>query len=243
MLETFKRHPIQLFILERLRVAAGGLRYTDMRPPDTENDLYNYHLQHLVARSLVAKETDGYRLSPSGLRYIVELNPVSQIGESHRFKLASLCLVERGEGDQLQLLYQRRVRRPDAGEQGIIGGGIMRGELATDAAIRRLKEEAGLQGSFTLLGMLRKRRFDQAGDLYSDILFHVCICQDSRGRLERSNVYGTQAWIPLPQALNIENHGAVGSPKLAKILGHLPLMSSRAIPMFYLEEDYQMELS
>jgi 8-oxo-dGTP pyrophosphatase MutT (NUDIX family) len=212
-----------------------------MRPTDTENDLYNYHLQHLVGRGLVAKRTGGYRLTTGGTRYIAELNPVTAFGESHRFKLASLCLVMRGEGDQAEFLYQRRLRQPDAGEQGIIGGGIKRGELATTAARRRLWEEAGLTGSFQLLGLIRKRRFDPQGDIFSDILFHVCFSRDASGELEPKNAYGEQYWAPAGHAVDIEKHGAVGSPKFAAILERVPFTPLGDIPMFYIEEDYEFK--
>ena len=210
-----------------------------MRPAGTENDLYNYHLRQLVSRGLIAKQTGRYSLTSDGTRHIIELNPVTDLGESHRFKLASLCIAVRGVAPNYEVLSQLRLRQPDAGERGFVGGGIKRGELATAAAARRLYEEAGLYGTFTLLGMLRKRRFDNQGNIISDILFHVCLCQDATGELVTSNAYGEQSWIPLPHALANESTAKIGSPQLAFQLSRLFTATAADIPIFYIEEDYQ----
>jgi 8-oxo-dGTP pyrophosphatase MutT (NUDIX family) len=240
---SLNRHPVQLHILERLRTAGTGLRYSDMRPDEIENDLYNYHLRYLVGQGLVEK-SDGnrYRMSLSGKRYLMELNPVTELGESHRFKLASLCLALRNAGPGLEALYQRRARQPHAGEVGIIGGGIKRGEPAVAAANRRLWEEAGLAGNFTLLGMVRKRYFDPAGEIFSDILFHVCVCTDSHGQLVAENEFGLQLWLPIDKAIGIETNGQVGSPQLARVLEQLKTTPPGAIPMFYFDETYHAEI-
>jgi 8-oxo-dGTP pyrophosphatase MutT (NUDIX family) len=243
MITTAHRHPIQLHIFEQLRAANAGLRYTDMRPAEVESDLYNYHLRQLVRSGLVEKfESQKYRLTPQGKRYIFELNPVTELGESHRFKLASLCLVLRQGPMGLDVLYQLRTRQPHAGEQGIIGGGIKRGELAVEAAKRRLTEEAGLQADFTLLGLIRKRHFDPAGDIYSDILFHVCLTRAATGTLVQQNQFGEQAWIPIEEAIELETTSPIGSRQFAGVLRQLVSTPPDQIPLFYFEETYQREI-
>jgi len=160
VLMTMKLQPIQIQILTKLRHAPSGLRYRDMRPAEVENDLYNYHLQHLAKQQLIAKEGEYYHLSSFGKEQLIEISPLAAQHETnHKFKLAALCLVF----NQGKVLYQIRGHHPFMGHKEIIGGSIMRGEPAIQAASRRLQEESGLEAEFTLFGLLRKTRFDNAG--------------------------------------------------------------------------------
>jgi ADP-ribose pyrophosphatase YjhB (NUDIX family) len=242
MKPALHRHPIQLSILEDLRVASDGRRYSGMRPAEIENDLYNYHLQQLVRHDLVQKRGDKYFLTETGKKHIVELNPISPEGDSHRFKIASLCLLIDNAAGSPKVLYQRRTRQPFIGEWGIVGGGWQRGELAVDAAGRRLVEETGLSATFSLFGLIRKRHFDPDGQLYSDILFHVCIASSYQGDLVPKNDFGEQIWVSLDQAITIESRGLIGSPQFAQILQRLKSIKPSAVPLFYLEETYTQDI-
>jgi 8-oxo-dGTP pyrophosphatase MutT (NUDIX family) len=242
MISPKRQHPIQRSILEDLRTSSTGLRYAEMKPSDIENDLYNYHLQYLAKNEMVVKRDEKYYLSTAGKEYLVDLNPLDATGESARFKLAAAMLVIRGQGADTQLLYQNRLRQPFAGVRGLIGGGIMRGEPAAQAARRRLEQEAGLIADFRLLGMLRKIRFDEDGKLYSDILFHVCVSEEYEGVLETQNSFGLNFWVPLAEAIRIETMEVVGSKQLAAILRQLEFKSLGEIPHFYIEEIYRHDI-
>jgi ADP-ribose pyrophosphatase YjhB (NUDIX family) len=242
MKQTGPRHPIQLSILEALRVAPEGLRYARMKPEGIENDLYNYHLQYLIKQGLVGKQSGRYSLTISGKKYLVDLSPLDGTGEANRFKLASLCILTKNTPKGMQLLYQQRLRQPFVGEWGLIGGGIKRGEPATQAASRRLREEAGLIGEFRLLGVMRKIKFDTQGELYSDILFHACLSTSYSGRLVRQNRYGTQQWVTLEQAIHLEQTQATGSKQLAAILRQLKTQDISQTALFYLEEFYHTDI-
>jgi 8-oxo-dGTP pyrophosphatase MutT (NUDIX family) len=224
-------HPIQRAILETLRLTSGSLRYRDMRPADIENDLYNYHLQYLTRQGLIDKRAGKYRLNETGKKHLIELNPYH---ESNRFKMASLCLALK-DG---QALYQQRIRQPFAGQFGLIGGGIQRGETAVAAAKRRLFEEAGLHTGFTLLGLLRKMRFDSEGQLYTDILFHVCVAHDPSGELVAKNEFGRQLWLPVSKAAALERGQLMGSAQLAEVFDGLDATLAKPAPAFYIEETY-----
>jgi 8-oxo-dGTP pyrophosphatase MutT (NUDIX family) len=236
------RHPIQLSILEDLRVSSGGERYSRMRPDGIENDLYNYHLQQLVRQGLIKKASDKYFLTSLGKELIIELNPINADGDSHRFKIASLCLLIDSSSGIPKLLYQHRTRQPFAGEWGIIGGGWRRGESAVHAARRRLKEESGLEAEFSLFGLMRKRHYDADGHIYSDILFHICASDAYSGELIESNNFGDQSWVPLDEAIAIESNGPIGSTQLAKILAELARKPVYGVPLFYLEETYRQDI-
>ena len=237
------RHPIQYAILERLRTSPSGLRYSEMKPAwETENDLYNYHLQHLSKQGLIDKFDDKYFLSESGKKYLIELNPLNESGDSHRFKLASLCLLKDGDGPDTKFLYQLRTRQPFAGARQMIGGGIMRGELAAEAAGRRLQQEAGLLAKFRLFGLIRKLRIDLEGEIYSDILYHVCVSEEHSGELDLANDFGEHSWLSLEEAIAVESTGVTGSNSFARIIEQLKSGPVSAVPLFYVEETYHHDI-
>ena len=184
-------HPLQLQVLEQIRLATNGLRYSQMRPAEIENDLYNYHLKRLVTNNFIVKRENNYFLTVTGKKYLMELQPYEiQTGTTHKFKVAALALVVERSNSSISVLYQVRRREPSRGAVEIVGGGIRRGESAADAAKRRLKEETGLEATFAVLGSIRKTRFDQNGSLYSDIWYQVCGTETSVGMLQKENSFG-----------------------------------------------------
>ncbi len=238
-MSAIKTHPARLSILEALKVSSGGLRYTDMRPGDIENDLYNYHLQQLVKQGLVLKGQGKYILTAKGKEFLIELSPIEESGELNQFKLAAMCIVVREVGDGMEILYQYRTREPFLGELEIMAGGIKRGEPVIEAAKRRAFEEAGVTADFSLLGLLRKTRYDHLGRLYSDILFHVCVCRDYSGGNEQINEFGRKRWLSLGEAIAVEEGSANGSRHLASVLSGL---SRKKLPVFYFEEVYNHDI-
>lgn len=240
MMNQTALHAIKYEIFERLRTNSAGLRYTQMRPEAVENDVFNYHLRQLVRQGLVQKFRDTYELTPVGKAFLHDLNPVDAHGQSERFKMAALLLVTRAGRTGVDVLIQRRTRQPFAGETGLIGGGIRRGESAVAAAERRLAEEAGLTGSFNVVGTVRKIKFDRAGTLYSDILFHVCLARKVAGELVEENRYGQQLWVSAQTASTAERAKADGSVRIAQLLDDLADRSLE-IPLFYSEQTYTLD--
>ena len=180
--ENTKRD-IQLHILTRL-LSALSLRYTEARPLDTPNDLYNYHLQFLVKKGLVKKEKNKYSLTAAGIKYVAETRPLSPSGiEPDRFKVNVWTIVFKKEKGKLMVLNQLRRRHPFYGETGIMGGSVKKGESIAMAAKRKLREETGLEADFKLVGVVRKMIFQNGNELFSDILFYVCISHTSSGDL------------------------------------------------------------
>src|ERR1700758_3633322 len=66
-------HHIQRYILNVLRHTEFA-RFRDMRPPDTDSNLYSYHLKRLLKRAYVNKTPRGYTLSLNGLIYIDKIS-------------------------------------------------------------------------------------------------------------------------------------------------------------------------
>lgn len=63
-------HIIRKHIL-RVLSQCKWARFRDMRPPNIDSNLYSYHLRELVKKGLIEHvTTKGYRLSPTGLRFV-----------------------------------------------------------------------------------------------------------------------------------------------------------------------------
>jgi len=235
-------HTIRLGILEQLKASPPGLRYSEMKPRHLENDLYNYHLQYLVKHSLVVKHDDAYDLTSKGKEFLIELNPISKSGETNQFKVAAMCIIQRKAANTTELLYQYRTRAPFRNELEMVAGGLMRGEFALAAAKRRAKQEAGVSTDFRLLGLLRKIRYNQSGELYSDIIYHVCLSDDYTGTIADSNEFGKKTWLPLSAAAQAESDSLTGSKELAKVLLSAQKNGFIKLPFFYIEEVYDHDI-
>ena len=214
------------------------LRYGDIHPEGIDNDLFNYHLQHLVKQGLVDKEAKEYSLTMMGKYYISEQKPISPSGkEVDRFKLNVLTIVLRGQGKDLEVLMQTRKRHPCYGSKSVMGGTMQKGELVIEAAKRKLLVETGLEADFKLCGLLRQINLDAHGILITeDILFHICCTDIFSGELVEKTVYGENFWLTLDQAIDAHKVHPGSFAKLADFLIELKTKDFRKIPLFYWEK-------
>lgn len=203
-----EKNPVKLAILARL-LTTEKLRYGDMKLPEVDNDLFNYHLQSLVKSGFVEKSDKEYSLSPLGRYEVAEQNPLDVQGKPvDRFKINVLTIVLRREKGTTQILLQRRKKHPFYNTVGIVGGVIHKGELLTEAASARLQMKTGLTAQFVLCGMWRNINLDKSGVLVlEDILFHICCADQYEGELLPVTQYGENFWVDLSEAITIhENH-------------------------------------
>lgn len=166
---------------------------------DTPNDLYNYHLKALVKKGLVEKNEQGYCLSREGQRYVADIWHTSD--ESQRlFKINVITIVSRKSNGTIEILNQRRTSQPSYGIVGVPGGTILKGEPLLDGASRKLEQETGLLGAFTLVG-LERRFFYKENELFSDVLFPICYCDSASGNMLENTDFGENFWVNIEQAI------------------------------------------
>lgn len=233
-------HDLQLHILRQLAQRTEGARYTDLRPDEVENDRYNYHLQYLVRSGLVEKQDDSYRLSSSGKQHIIEVQPLDLTGyRVEKFKVAALAVVCRETVSGKQILYQKRASQPFAGNYEMVGGSIKKGESATSAAARRLREEADLVAEFRPVGTLRKIRYNSNVQIYGDIFFQVCLAYEAVGE-PKSSRFGEHFWLPVHEAIAIEENEPYGSRTLGSLLRQIE--AGLQPEFFYNEETYHYDI-
>lgn len=100
-------HHIQKHIVQTLMYKSEA-RFSELRPPRTDTNLFTYHLKHLLAQGLIKKTERLYTLSPLGLSYVDRIS--GETGSIRRQpKIISMLVVQNSDG---QVLVQKRTKQP-----------------------------------------------------------------------------------------------------------------------------------
>ena len=228
---------VQDYIISKLK-NADVLRYRDLKPAETPNDLFNYHLKALIAKQVIEKTPVGYRLSQKGHEYVADVFHTSD--QANRlFKINVITIVSRNEQDSLQILNQQRGSQPSYGLVGVMGGTVLKGEALLDAASRKLKQETGLEASFTLIGFERRRLYKNE-KLFSDVLFPITYASSCRGDLQTETEFGRNFWVPIDEAIQNDTREYDSIAAIPKVLRALQNGVLHTMPLFY-DETTQRE--
>lgn len=140
-------HHVQREIL-RLLGASERARFSDIRPPELENNAFQYHLKQLMAAKLIAKKSDGsYALTSKGTgEYITShLTAGEYATQGHDIFL----LVVR---DSYRWLLATRQVQPQFGQTGFLHGEPTWDKPLLEAAKERLLTKSGLEADFSVRG-------------------------------------------------------------------------------------------
>lgn len=205
-----------------------------MRPADTPNDLYNYHLKQLIAKQLVTKNTEGYQLTPQGLRHVADVHHTSD--QSNRlFKMNVITIVSRVIDGQLMILNQIRGSNPSYGKVGVMGGTVVKGEALLLAASRKLQEETGLTAELRLVGWERRLLYKHDA-LFSDVIFPITYTHVSHGE-PIDTEYGRNLWVPIDQAIQHETDPFDSIASIVTVLEAVRNGTITSLPMFFNETE------
>ena len=103
-------HHIQKHILSHLMMNRFA-RFRDMRPPQTDSNLYSYHLKLLIKQGLVEKNDQGYALTILGQVFVDRVN-LTTTNRTLQPKIITMLIIQDGYGNIL--MYPRR-RQPFMG--------------------------------------------------------------------------------------------------------------------------------
>jgi ADP-ribose pyrophosphatase YjhB (NUDIX family) len=182
-------HHIQLKILHQLTLAERS-RYSQLKPPAIESNLFIYHLKRTIADKLVVKNADGsYSLSKSGLAYAdkVSLSSFRMRGQP---KIVNLIACTNRQG---QWLLYRRKHQPFIGRSGFPYGKIHLGETIKESSERELQEKTNLKTELTHRGDVYVTVYDD-DDLLVHTLFHVHSGRNPIGSLKEATSIGYCYW-------------------------------------------------
>ena len=249
--------PIQNHILSKLK-NAKCLRYSELQPGKSAgfgggnnlpskipNDLFNYHLQHLVKKEFITKTGDGYTLAQKGIKHVADPYPTNDAITS-LFKINVITIVSRvvggkktksGKvtGGKIEILSQLRKSNPSYGKIGVMGGVVLKGELIEPAATRKLKQETGLDASFKLVGCERRIMY-QGGQLFSDLMFPIAYSDSSSGELIVDSAFGHNMWVPIDQAIKNDSQEFDSIKGIVTVLKAIKAGEINKLPFFFEEQ-------
>ena len=220
---------VQNYIISKLK-NADVLRYRDLRPNDTPNDLFNYHLKMLISKEIVEKDLSGYKLSPKGHEYVADVFH-SNDQANRLFKLNVITIISRMGDDGLEILTQERHSQPSYGHIGVMGGTILKGESFTEGAKRKLLQETGLLAEFKLAGIERRQLYKN-DKLFSDVLFPICYADSHEGDLEEMTEFGRNYWEKIDQAIINDTREFDSIQAIVKVLKAIQNGTVDSLPFF-----------
>lgn len=122
---TSVNHPIKKHIIDLL-THQKVVRFSDLRPPRTETNLFTYHLNSLVKLGIVDRLEDGYTLHALGFSRLMKhsggpasVQYFSQSSFNQQFCPVIMFVVQNDEGD---VLLQRKTTQPFIDSWTLPGG-------------------------------------------------------------------------------------------------------------------------
>ena len=112
---------LQRIILNKVKFIVVGARYSELKPVDVENDLFNYHLQQLVKNEYLEKKDEKYWLTPKGKSLVTNMDDVTKKIYGGYKVSVYMCPVVEGK-----VLLHRRLKQP---QYGYVGLGVRENRL------------------------------------------------------------------------------------------------------------------
>ena len=176
-------HKSQVSILRHLLFVPSASFADLQKTTDLTSDHFTFHIKKLVDSGFVAKDTDKYILTPKGKEYANRMDTDENEIEKQP-KVSVALIVERQSKDRREFIVQQRLKQPYFGFYGRLGGKVRWGESFEQAAARELKEETGLDGTFTFSHIFHKRDYRKSdGSLLEDKKFVIMHCTDAIGEM------------------------------------------------------------
>jgi len=199
MLNSVIENDIQRDILHRCRFLPTGAKYSELKIEKIENDLFNYHLQHLVKKGFLEKSSGLYLLTSLGKSYITNVDE-EDLENPAIFKVSVyMCVIINNK-----VLLYRRKKHPQYDYTGLPGGKIKFGEKILKTAERELYEETGLKAKFNNVGVVRQIRKDKQRQVIEDGTFYVCFTDKTSGELRQKGREGDFFWVEIEKVSQVE---------------------------------------
>lgn len=229
--------PIQNHIISKLKNASSR-RYSELQPDRTPNDLFNYHLQHLVKKGFIVKKGDeGYALSETGVKHVADpLLATDQLAIASLFKVNVITIASRVRDGKIEILNQVRKSNPSYGKVGVMGGIVRKGEPILAAAKRKFKIETGLDADFRLLGIERRFLYKD-GELFSDVYFPISYSDSCAGTLEEDTDYGHNMWVSIDEAIKNDAPKYDSIVQISEVLKAIKAGKVKKMPFFFVENE------
>ncbi|MCA9349090.1 hypothetical protein KC878_03015 [Candidatus Saccharibacteria bacterium] len=186
-------HHIQQKILMRLAFN-DSLRFSELKPDEYENKLFDYHLKQLLRDKLVEKDQTGnYTLTAVGRQVGIRNLTVAKSGpQAHTI----LFLAVRAGANGPWLLYKRLVH-PLKDRIGFMHASPVIGNSLETAASQELLSKTGLTADFAVKGSGIFEMWSRE-NLESFTHFVLLYSQDISGQLQPSHSHAEYFWAEGP---------------------------------------------
>lgn len=188
-------HDAQIAILRHLLFTPTAGFAKLQKDTGLTSDHFNFHIKKLVEIGYIKKSGSDYSLTPNGKEYANRMD--TDENEIERQPKVSVALVvERQRNGRREYLSQQRLKHPYYGFWGRLGGKVRWGESFEEAAARELKEESGLDATFTYKMLVHKRDYNAgSGELLEDKLFIIMHSDNAHGEFMEDFEGGHNEWL------------------------------------------------
>lgn len=166
-------HHIQKNILKTLTTAKQA-RFSEMRPPRTDSNVYTYHLAALQREDFVTKDDKLYTLTAKGLAYVERIS-IDSFEPRLQSKIITIMVVQSVNG---KILLWPKSKQPFIGTWSLLSGKMhLEDNSVLDAARRECLEKFSSEPvSIAHIGDSYVRAYvnDQ---LVSSVFAHICRIQ------------------------------------------------------------------
>lgn len=187
-------HPIQTRILLTLLFRPKA-RFSELNTTEMPTDHFAFHLKRLLSVDLVEKTgRNTYQLTAKGKEFANRFDTENVVLE-RQAKIGVLIGAVRYKDGRKQYLVQQRLKQPYYGFYGFVTGKVQWGETVLETAARELKEETGLTGKLTLVGVEHKTDYSKENQLLEDKYFFVARANNPKGKLKKVFEGGKNQWL------------------------------------------------
>lgn len=220
-------HHLQQAIVYRLAFSPS-LRFSELKPGEVENKLFDYHLKRVIASKLVIKQDDGtYALTAEGRR-LGKRALDKRLASADRAE-SVLFLAVRRATDKAWLLYRRQTH-PLLGRVGFMHALPVAGITPEERAAKICAEKTGITATFSVLGAGFFESYEgEALESFTNYTF--LIANDGQGELRQNDEDAEYYWADDPDFTD-----ANMLPNM-KTLGNL----HKANQLFFVTKSFQLK--
>jgi len=189
-------HRIQKAIVYKLAFSSS-LRFSELKPDEIENKLFNYHLKIVIRDGLVEKTQDGsYQLTAAGRRLGIRALDKQLTLADRAQPILFLIVRQSPNPDSPYLLYKRLVH-PLKDRIGFMHAGPTAGESVTQTAQKQCLDKTGLRCEFQSLGggFLTTYKDDI---VESYVNFTLLVANSAMGDLKQNHANAEYFWQSEP---------------------------------------------
>ena len=185
------QHHIQKTIVYSL-AHADGLRFSELKPAEIENKLFDYHLKIVIKDGLAVKHDDGkYALTPEGRRIWLRSSQSDDWFAEAAYSVLFLAIRNKADG---KLLLARRKTHPLFDMTGFLHAAPVHSEDIGQTASRVTKQRTGLDATFQYCGSGYLRMYNQ-DSLESYTHFNMLASEDAHGELVAEDDSAVFSWV------------------------------------------------